>query len=265
MKFNHSSPHSSGIYMRRVFGNDGDDTLLGSRRSDSIYGRAGNDKILDIGGGQKDDAFFGGAGNDVIHTRWGKDFAFGGAGDDMIVSRSDGGEPLVAQDASISPFNAGQPFSGRVSNDHLSGGKGADTFMFRLDLNARPDIAAKHIDDDGTIDWEGVAGENGAAHLHWVETIGTDTIRDFSKAQGDMIKIEGHTAAIDITYADKNRDGIEESIIKIRSDQGGAGSHNGDSIGTIVVYGDRVEVGDVAVDAGVHHGAYANINDMMIA
>lgn len=246
---------------------DGDDTLLGSNRSDFINGRAGNDTILDLGtaNGARPDFFFGGAGNDVIRTQWGRDKVVGGSGNDLIVSRSDAGEPLVAQNPSQATYNKDQPYGGNATNDVLTGGDGSDTFLFRMDLDARPDIVAKHVDDAGIVDWEGVAGENSAAHLHWVNSIGKDTITDFNRAQGDMIKIEGHTAAIDIKYADINRDGKMESIIAVRSDQGGAGSHNGDSLGTIVVFGDRVEIGDVAVNAGVHHGAYGSINDMMIA
>ncbi len=246
----------------------GDDVILATNRTDIINAREGNDQIIETGTartGRKIDYFNGNAGDDVIQTRWGRDIVNGGADNDMIQSRSDAGEPLVAQDPSQAPFNADQPYSWRVTNDVLTGGGGSDTFMFRLDLNARPEIAAKHVDANGVIDWEGVAGENDAAHLHWVDSIGTDVITDYNKSQGDVIKIEGHTAAIDITYVDRNRDGQDESIIQIRSDQGGAGSHNGDQIGTIIVYGDRVEVADVSVDAGVHHGAYDNISDLLLA
>jgi Ca2+-binding RTX toxin-like protein len=251
----------------KVYPTDNDDTLLGSNRGDYLHGRGGNDTLLDVGNWYqpKTDKFFGDDGNDVIRTRWGRDVVDGGADDDLIVSRADAGEPLVAQDSSISPYNEDQPIKARYTNDKLTGGTGADTFVFRMDLNARPDIIAKHVDEDGNIDWEGVAGENGEAHLHWVEGIGTDTITDYSKTDGDMIKIAGHTAAIDISYADWNGDGIEESIIAVRSDQGGAGSHNGDSLGTIVVYGERVEVEDVAVNSDVHYGVFSNIDEILIA
>lgn len=267
MKFgNNHQAGNSGIYARRYLATDGDDLFVGSNRADFVMGRGGNDTILDLGTARHSrDVFMGGAGNDTIRTHWGVDIVLGGSGDDLIVSRSDAGEPKIAQDPSLPTFNKGQPYGGRVTNDILTGGQGADTFLFRMDLNARPDIAAKHVDAAGNIDWHDVAGENGAPHLHWVDSIGRDVITDFGKSQGDKISIEGHTAAIEIIYRDINRDGREESIIKVTSNQGGAGSHNGDSLGRIVVYGDRVEVSDVAVNAGVHHGAYGSIDDLMVA
>jgi Ca2+-binding RTX toxin-like protein len=247
---------------------NGDDTIVATDRSDVIFAKAGNDQISETGmawAGRKTDMFFGGAGDDTILTRWGKDIVNGGADNDVIQSRSDAGEPEIAQDPNLPTFNDDQPFSGKVSNDVLTGGGGSDTFRFRLDLDARPEIAAKHADANGVIDWHEVAGENGEAHLHWVNSIGTDVITDFRKAEGDKIEIEGHTATIDITYADRNNDGREESIIKIRSDQGGAGSHDGDQLGTIIVYGDRVEEADVSVNADVHHGAYETISELLLA
>ncbi len=248
--------------------NNTNDTLVGGDRSDFLNGRGGNDTLLDAGGWRNVgmDTFLGGAGDDRITTRWGKDIVQGGDGNDFIMSRSDGGEPLIAQNPAMRPYNNGQPFGGNVSNDILSGGNGADTFMFRLDLNARSDIIAKHVNDAGDIDWEGVTGENGGTHLHWVDTIGTDVITDFSKAQGDKIKIEGHTAQIAITYSDLNRDGKMESLVKITSNQGaGGGSHNGDTVGTIIVYGDQVTAADISVNAGAHHGAFGNISDILFA
>jgi Ca2+-binding RTX toxin-like protein len=248
-------------------GTDGNDTLTSTTGADFLRGRGGDD-IFNDGDTLRStgvDFFRGNKGNDTFSTQYGRDMVLGGKGNDTINSRSDGGEPTIAQDPTMSPYNPGQPFSADRTDDVLRGGRGSDNFNFRLDLDARPDIAQKHVDANGVIDWEGVAGENGGVHLHWVNGIGTDTITDFSKAEGDRISIEGHTAAITLTYQDLNKDGREESIISIRSDQGGAGSHNGDSLGQIVVYGDRVENGDVAVDAEVHHGAYVTINDLMIA
>jgi Ca2+-binding RTX toxin-like protein len=237
----------------------------GPRRSN--LSNSGDDVMIDrsTSGTARADTFRAGDGDDVIRTRWGKDTVMGGDGDDLIVSRADAGEPRIAQDSSLSPYNRGQPFNSNRTDDKFTGGDGADTFFFRMDLNARPEIIAKHTDESGEVDWHGVAGENGAAHLHWVEGIGTDKIMDYSKAEGDKIKIAGHTAEIDITYADLNRDGKVESIIAIRSNQGGAGSHDGDSLGKIIVCGDRVEEGDVAVDAGVHFGVYGSVDDMAVA
>jgi hypothetical protein len=66
-----------------------------------------------------------------------------------------------------------------------------------------------------------------------------------------------HTVGMrDITYGDRNGDGVDDySIITLYSNQG-AGAHNGDDLGTIKVYGDLITADDVHLDAGVTYGAY---------
>jgi Ca2+-binding RTX toxin-like protein len=229
---------------------------------DLIRGMDGDDTMLDAGryGQTAVDYMYGDRGNDDLRGRWGIDILVGGLGHDFLTSRSDAGEPQIAQDRSLPKFNAAEALA--ASGDSLMGGLGADTFLFRLDLNARPEIIAKHTDMAGIIDWEGVAGENGAPHLHWVEGIGTDTIRDFYRNEGDKIAIEGHTASATIEYADSDKDGRNDlSIIRLKSDQGGAGSHDGDLLGVIKVYGDLVTMDDLMVNAAVHHGYQDNIDD----
>jgi hypothetical protein len=59
-----------------------------------------------------------------------------------------------------------------------------------------------------------------------------------------------------------NADGVDESIITLFSNQGGAGAHDGDQLGTVTVFGDMVEEGDIELDAMAHHGAFGSISDM---
>lgn len=95
-----------------------------------------------------------------------------------------------------------------------------------------------------------MTGENGNIHDHWVEGIGTDTIYDFSKAQGDKIEIAGyHTVAASVSQVDINGDGIGDySQIKLISNQGvNGGAHNQDLLGIINVLGDAVNDADVEV------------------
>jgi Ca2+-binding RTX toxin-like protein len=269
----------------RLFGSEGDDTLQGEDGNDLLRGEAGNDQLEGgtgnddinggddddllagedgndlIGGGAGNDMLFGGAGHDLL---WGDDGAdtlqgglgpdalWGGAGDDLLLSRSDGGEPDPAQGgARVNPPAADAAYDG------MTGGSGADTFRFEFLMNAKPEIVAKHLNADGSIDWRGVAGENGAVHDHWVESIGQDVIGDYSRAEGDRILILGHTVQVDaIEHRDLNGDGVDESILWIISNQGASGAHNKDPLGSIVVFGDRVEAGDLTVNAGVHYGAY---------
>lgn len=65
-----------------ITGTAGIDTLLGTDKSEHIYGLAGNDTIA-AGGGN--DSIEGGAGNDIIDGGAGADFMRGGAGSDTYV------------------------------------------------------------------------------------------------------------------------------------------------------------------------------------
>jgi len=196
-----------------------------------------------VGGARVTDLVTLGRGNQSVDT---------GAGNDRIVIMGDGGEPDPAQTGGSGRITS--PVDPSLSTDVVRGGLGKDQFVFKLFLNARPEIIAKHTRADGSVDWHGVAGENNNVHDHWVESLGNDVILDFDKGDGDQIRIEGHTVSIAaIEYG--SDDGGTFSLIILRSDQGaGGGAHNGDLLGTIKVYGDQVTEGDICVDAGVHHG-----------
>jgi Ca2+-binding RTX toxin-like protein len=206
----------------------------------------------------------GSPGNDTIRAFMGSDTVKGRGGNDLIISRSDAGEPVIAQASDIRTFNANQPYGPEVTNDILSGGDGSDTFVFRMDLDGRPEIVAKHT-VNGIVDWEGVAGENnGVPHDHWVNSIGTDTITDFKLGQ-DTLQIVGHTAEASFSYADIDGNGKEDTVISVKSNQGGAGSHNGDSLGTINVLNVHLTADNISVNAGVHLGAFGNVDDWALS
>ncbi len=256
---------------------DGDDTLVGGKWFDNLSGAAGNDTLVDAGGAKavRQDSFSGGDGNDTIYTHFGADTVNGGAGDDVIVSRSDAGEPLVAQGGAT--YYANQPLSGDVSNDKITGGDGADTFQFRFDLDAKAEILAKHqlahaADEHGgpgVIDWEGVTGENGAPHLHWVQSIGNDTITDFTRGT-DKIELYGHTVDIGSIQNNVDADGdgqADDSIVNVISQQGAnGGAHDEDSLGSISVLNVAdINAGDITIHAEAHLGAFESITDMPAA
>jgi Ca2+-binding RTX toxin-like protein len=255
----------------------GDDTLVGSKWSDNLSGAAGNDTLVDAGGSKatKMDSIAGGGGNDNIYTHFGADVVNGGAGDDVIISRSDAGEPLVAQGGAT--YYANQPFSGGVSNDKITGGDGADTFQFRFDLDAKAEILAKHqlahaADEHGgpgVIDWAGVTGENGAPHLHWVQSIGNDTVTDFTR-NIDKIELFGHTVAIGTIENNVDADGDhvnDDSIVHIISQQGAnGGAHDEDSLGSISVLNVAdIKAGEITIHDEAHLGAFESITDMPAA
>ncbi|MEO0398932.1 MAG: LamG-like jellyroll fold domain-containing protein [Pseudomonadota bacterium] len=259
-------------------GTDGDDNLTGTEARDAINGYMGDDNIDGLGGDDVlqgyygNDTLNGGDGNDVLDGGHGEDILNGGDGDDLLIAQADGREGPVAfdpdRDEGIDEYSQDQ-VTGKVyldqplnADDVLTGGDGADTFYFQTLINAKDKYIVEHTQDNGTIRWHGVAGENDNIHNHWVETIGDDVITDFSRAEGDRILIEGHTTEIgSITYGDANGDGVlDHSVISIYSDQGnGGGAHNDDQLGTITVYGDLITENDIEQDAGP---AYGIVNDI---
>ncbi|MGF1455500.1 MAG: calcium-binding protein [Alphaproteobacteria bacterium] len=250
---------TGGIFSQ---GTDQDDTITGSAGADVLRGGYGNDRLE------------GADGNDVLDGERGSDLLIGGAGNDVLIAASDGGEPVVAQnynpnqgrngeiDPTTNTLYPNQPF---IADDMLVGGAGADLFLIKPQINAKADIIAKHTDDDGRIDWADVAGENGNIHDHWVDRIATDTIVDFSRAEGDQIFVYGHTAAISVTHDDVDGDGDQESIIEVISDQPNGGAHDNDKLGYVIVNGDRITEDDVEVNRPPTYGVVETIGEILEA
>ena len=168
--------------------------------------------------------------------------------DTTIYSPSNAGTPLENPDLPGGYIEDGDDlekldFSSKYSNpngsgnDRYTGTGGANTYEFNPLLNGTQEAIDKHLFPDGSIDWKGVAVENDSRHDHWVESLGEDTIMDFSGqgGEGDKIDITGHTVTAMV---------IEESdsMVKIGvySDQAadsmrGYGAHDFDVLGTITV------------------------------
>lgn len=243
-----------------LFAGRGDDDVAGKAGNDMLDGGRGNDMIW---GGSGNDRLSGDNGNDLLVGGFGADRMDGGAGNDTLLSRSDAGEPVAAQDGTTQIF-ADETAAFKAVNDVLTGGGGADTFRFEGLVNAKDEIVAKHVNADGTIDWAGVTGENNNVHDHWVDGFGNDTITDFNRAQGDKIEIAAHTAEVkSIQHLDSNGDGrADYSVITVISQQGNAGAHDEDLLGTITVHGNLVKASDIHVDNMAVYGAYDKVGEL---
>lgn len=188
------------------YGGAGEDRLFGGSGADWLQGGGGNDYVK---GGTGADSLKGGDGNDRLVDRFGRDWLDGQAGNDLLISRSDQGRPdqkISEVDKSSTDFEAW--------SDRLTGGTGADTFKFVYQMNAKADILTAHAEGDGRVNWMTIMGENDAHHDHWVDWGGFDKIDDFSRAEGDHIKLVGHTVDVDeLIFVDTDNDGYAESTM----------------------------------------------------
>jgi hypothetical protein len=189
----------------------------------------------------------------------------GTKGADTLYAHAISGEPAISQDYEAAGTGATGPngetlraddpadpvhaatrtyYRGQTYDDHLKtmiGGQGADKFIIKTYISGKPTVVARHVNDDGTINWAGVAGENQFVHDHWTEFIGYVQINDFSRQQGDQIQVRGHTAALkSLTVVNG------DTLIVVQSQQGnGGGAHDEDVLGYIVVKGVALTASDV--------------------
>jgi Ca2+-binding RTX toxin-like protein len=96
----------------QLFGEKGNDTLIGGSGNDQLFGGTGNDILLGKGG---DDLLFGGSGDDTLTGGAGSDQMFGQAGNDrMIWNPGDGSDLMEGGDG--------------IDTAEVNGGNGAETF-----------------------------------------------------------------------------------------------------------------------------------------
>ena len=205
-------------------------------------------------GSDKDDVILGGKGDDTIESGYGNDITNGNEGDDTFYILSWGGEPDPAQD-DTPIYNDGEPVE---DNDEITGGEGADTFIFRWLIDATDEINALHTDANGNIDYSGggVAGENDNTHDHWVESMGDKTLTDYNPEEGDVLVFEGHTLTLTgYEHVDVDGDEVLDTIFSFESDQGaGGGAHDGDDLGSVTILGHQLTDADITVTANVNYG-----------
>lgn len=94
------------------------------RGINTLYGDAGNDIII---GGEDADLIYGGAGNDYIWGGFGRNAIYGGAGNDLIIGGYDNDRLFgEAGNDTIYGFDDDDVIDGGAGNDHISGGRGND-------------------------------------------------------------------------------------------------------------------------------------------
>ncbi len=160
-----------------TFSSSGDDDVMsGGAGNDTMWGGAGNDRMAgdvpetdsllaefdfplgSLGGG--DDELRGGAGNDTLYGGDGADTLYGENDDDTL--NGDGGADSLfggAGNDNIFGYAGDDILEGGQGADQLSGGDGADEFRFA----------------DGV----------GASVLERAQSLGLDSILDYSAADGD--------------------------------------------------------------------------------
>lgn len=140
-----------------LYGDEGDDYLIGLAGSDDLYGGSGNDVLVadgnpdEVQGRYGDDYLNGGEGNDLMFGSGGNDELLGGDGDDQLWGdeyAGTDGQPIGAwgdaplnsggsQAASLDPEKHGKDFlDGGEGNDTLTGG-GFDDYLDGGDGNDR--------------------------------------------------------------------------------------------------------------------------------
>jgi len=232
------------------YGGDGNDALYGGTGNDWLQGARGEDTLI---GGAGRDTLHGGSGDDMLEDRMGRDWLNGGAGNDTLISRSDAGAP----DMKLADFASMTPDFTSWS-DRLTGGSGADEFRFIFEMNASDEVASRHLDANGRVNWMGVMAENANPHDHWVDWGRMERIEDYKASEGDQIVIEGHTVNALVSYVDVDQNGSNDStMFTVYSDQAaqmammGMGgmpmAHDQDLLACIVVENATLTLSDVTL------------------
>ncbi|MEM9771961.1 MAG: trypsin-like serine protease [Cyanobacteria bacterium P01_D01_bin.73] len=125
--------------------NAGNDTFVGTSRSDRLFSNAGNDTVQGgagndlIAAGRDNDVLLGSEGNDLLFGNRGNDIVDGGDGDDVLFGGRDF-DTLIGG-------NGNDLLSGDRARDVLTGGPGSDRFVLNVELSGLDLGAADVITD----------------------------------------------------------------------------------------------------------------------
>ena len=127
-----------------IYGGAGDDYIDGDRGHDTIYGGDGNDHLIGFTG---DNNMYGGAGDDYIESSLGGSGTLsGGDGNDEILGGT--GIKVIDGGAGDDIIHGNVTYnSSSVMSDTLTGGSGADTFLYKSQFDSRVVYGIDQITD----------------------------------------------------------------------------------------------------------------------
>lgn len=150
-------------------GSDAPETVAGFGGADTILGMGGNDSLLggnggdDLNGNLGDDDVAGGEGADFVRGGQNNDSVYGEGGDDWHVNGNLGDDLVDGGEGNDGVF-------GGVGNDTLRGGAGNDTMS-------------------GDLNDDALFGDAGADTFVFGNGSGSDAIKDFGLATGDVAQL----------------------------------------------------------------------------
>ncbi|MDJ0629730.1 MAG: hypothetical protein QNJ44_15840 [Rhodobacter sp.] len=149
-----------------IFGETGNDLLVGSDASDKLFGEADNDTLTGGGGA---DSLFGGGDNDTLRGGEGDDVVNGGAGVDILFGGSGDDEIIGGLNRDIMRGNGGQDvFVFQSVNDSLTTAGNTDViigFERGVDVIDLDGLSAGDLTFIGTAGFSGTADELRAVQL----------------------------------------------------------------------------------------------------
>lgn len=184
----------------KLHGRDGDDELYGGEGSDLVSGGAGDDRVFGEDGNDKlngnkgDDALFGGNGADLLKGNRGDDLLDGGLGEDTLYGGLD--DDILSGGLGNDKLLGGKGhdiLDGGQGDDMLTGGRGGDLFVFRQH-DAGTDIVTDY-DLQDSLSFDGPAqgfelAESGGGGQTLTLTLGVSSFvvfADVSEAETDAI------------------------------------------------------------------------------
>lgn len=181
-----------------ILGAGGDDRLDGGAQNDRINGAAGQDTLL---GGGGNDHLFGGGGDDNLNGNAGNDTLQGSGGDDVL--RGSGGNDNLEGGNGENTLYGGSgndTLKGGTGNDDLIGGTGDDRF-----------IATRGIDF--------VTGGNGADTFVFTGIRETTRIEDFAIGE-DVVLIDNFRLSLsDVSVTSLPEDPDRQALLEFAESQ----------------------------------------------